>query len=175
MDSAKDIVPCKIGEVIVDNIVYRYNADDNWQKWKRIQSKSEVSIKNEIDWFDENVFIDKPSGKNGIKIAIKMIKLIKRQLGFTEIQIKKLLKDAGKVGRGKAFVASMQPEVIEFNVGKFFEGFITYRDLSIIPFRKMLFWNKLVEEINKEEQKHINDVKKNAEAAKQRRGRFPRR
>ncbi len=120
---------------------YRFDNDDSWKKWKYILTDDSINFVDRANWYRENVMIDKPQT---FVDTMKFIKYIDARFHFSEKQIKRFLKKSGKVGRGIR-VSQMSADAIEFVVLKGMNGGITYSELDKVPFRKLLFFKRLLD------------------------------
>ena len=156
-----------IKEIEVGGKIYKYDDDVSWEKWKDILSMKHNSV-DIADWYAENVLITKPFG---FKEMLYVVDALQNHLGHSEDELFELVKKSGKLGRGRG-IPEMNKDAIEYSVLKGMNGGVTYSELEKIPYRKIIFFCKLLEEESKKIEEDIKDAKRNAKnSGNNRRGR----
>lgn len=130
-----------IQKIKVRGNIYEYEDDLSWDKWKDIMTRSDIRAMHKLKWYRENVFITKPKT---ITNSIRLYKALENKFGFTDRDVKKFLKDVGKVGRGIT-VDKYTSKGIEFVVLKGMKGGIRRKDLTDMPFTDIIFFKRMLD------------------------------
>jgi len=87
------------------------------------------------------------------------VKAIEKVFKHSEKDIYKLIRLSGKVGRGRG-IPEMNKEIIEFTILRGMNGGITYTELEFVPYRKVIFFCKLMEEESKKIREEMQNAQK---------------
>jgi len=128
---------------------YRYSTDFSWKKWIKILNEGDrVKI---VDWYYDNVLIDKPMGYKDVN---HLVAALRNKFEHTHDQIRDIMRNSAKVVRG-INLDKHQDTVIIFNL--MYELHMDYIDVTErIPWQKVLFFHGMITEVKRLE-KEAND------------------